>query len=100
MPGRVKFPRPNQILQVQGQASPPTVIFKSSLLHRAILHPPSLLIRADLQMSASFRLSQHKCHIEDAVTGKTSLTLLAGFQSLLLGLDLTSLLFCKLNPLP
>lgn len=100
LPDRVRFPWPNQILQIQGQASPPTVISKSSLLHRAVLHPPSPLIRPDLQMSASFWLSQHKCHIEDAATGKTSLTLLAGFQSLLLGLDLTSLLFCKLNPLP
>lgn len=47
----------------KGYTSPPAVIFKSSLRCGAILHPPLLLIRPDLQMSASFRLSQHNCHI-------------------------------------
>lgn len=62
-PRHSEIPKTNPNSASQGHASPPTVIFKSSLLCRAILHPPSLLIRPDLQMSASFQLSQHNCHI-------------------------------------
>lgn len=62
-PRHSEIPTANPNSANKGHTSPFTIIFKSSLLCRAILHPPSLLIGPDLQMSASFRLSQHNCHI-------------------------------------
>lgn len=59
--GKIAKAKPNSARK--GHTSLPTVIFKYSLLHGAILHPPSVLIRPDLQMSALFQQSQHNCHI-------------------------------------
>lgn len=61
--GRQRFPIQCQTAKARATRTPVAVPFNSSLLYAAMLHLFSLPIMPDLQMSASFQLSQQNCHI-------------------------------------